>query len=46
MKGTPLSITAPLLYDISQLKSWSKINAGLLKMYQVIEYALIFPSKQ
>lgn len=45
MKGTPLSITAPLLYDISQLKSWSKINAGLLKMYQA-EYLSSLPMMQ
>ena len=45
MKGTPLSITAPLLYDISQLKSWSKINAGLLKMCQA-EYLSSLPMMQ
>lgn len=35
VKGSPLSLTAPILYDISTVPTWSKINSGLLKMYQV-----------
>jgi len=35
MKGRPLSVTSPLLYSISQVQSWKKINSGLLQMYQV-----------
>lgn len=35
MKGGPLSVTSPLLYSISQVQSWKKINSGLLQMYQV-----------
>lgn len=35
MKSGPLSETAPILYDISFLPTWKKINSGLLKMFKV-----------
>jgi|Transcript_8737 serine/threonine-protein phosphatase 2A activator len=34
MKSGPLSETAPILYDISFLPTWKKINSGLLKMFK------------
>lgn len=42
-KSASLSATSPLLVDVSQIRTWKKINSGLLKMYQVrqfIQYAL------
>jgi len=33
--GGPLHETAPMLVDISGLPSWSKVNKGMMKMYQV-----------
>ena len=34
-KGGPLHETAPMLVDISGLPSWSRVNKGMMKMYQV-----------
>jgi Phosphotyrosyl phosphate activator (PTPA) protein len=33
-QGAPFSEHSPVLYDISQLPSWAKVNDGLLKMYK------------
>lgn len=33
-KSASLSATSPLLVDVSQIRTWKKINSGLLKMYQ------------
>jgi len=45
MKGGPLSVTSPLLYSISQVQSWKKINSGLFQMYQQ-EYLNKYPMMQ
>lgn len=45
VKGSPLSLTAPILYDITTVPTWSKINSGLLKMYQA-EYLSKLPMIQ
>ena len=34
VKKGPLGETSPMLNDISAVPSWSKINSGLMKMYQ------------
>lgn len=33
MKQGPFHETSPMLYDISGLESWSKINGGMIKLY-------------
>lgn len=33
VKKGSLAVTSPLLTDISQVPSWSKVNRGLVKMY-------------
>jgi serine/threonine-protein phosphatase 2A activator len=35
MKNGPLSETAPILFDISFIPTWKKINCGLFKMFKV-----------
>ena len=41
MKSGPLSETAPILYDISFLPTWKKINSGLLKMFKVHDMSVL-----
>lgn len=36
VKRGSISETSPLLFDISGVMSWEKVNRGLLKMYQVV----------
>ena len=35
MKTGPFAEHSPILYDISGLDSWHKVNMGMLKMYKV-----------
>ncbi len=45
VKKGPLGETSPMLTDIAALPSWSKINRGMLKMYQA-ELLAKFPIMQ
>ncbi|CAL6302841.1 unnamed protein product [Bathycoccus prasinos] len=35
MKKGPIRHSSPMIFEISSLSSWYKINNGLLKMYEV-----------
>lgn len=45
VKKGPLHETSPMLYDISGVASWAKVNEGMFKMYQV-ELLSKFPIMQ